>query len=137
MNRIMLILGLVLVKIVSFAGTPPAAVQKAFSQKFPAATNVKWGKENAKEWEGEFKINSTKLSANFSDNGTWLETETEIPLSQLPPIVVSSINEQYPDWEIVGADKIERSKDGILYEADIKSGIKKKEVLLKSNGIFF
>src|SRR5216683_4680125 len=62
----------------------PAAVQKAFEQKFPKATKVGWGKENEKEWEAEFTFNGSKLSANFTSDGVWVETEKEIAISELP-----------------------------------------------------
>lgn len=119
-----------------FAGTPPMAVQEAFTQKFPGTKEVKWGKENATEWEANFIINETKISANFDSKGKWLETETEIPVTQLPPAVLASLQSNYPNWKVAGADKIESIKKGIFYEAVIQSAKKKKEVFLKEDGTF-
>ena len=136
MKKPILIISILFMAITMKAGTPPAAVSKAFAQKFPTATDVKWGKENASEWEAEFKLKTVKNSANFSLDGTWLETETEIPVSELPASVSSAIMAKYPGCKITGGDKIESFKKGILYEADIKTGVIKKEVILKVDGTF-
>ena len=120
--------------IVASAGNPPKAVQKAFKEKFGNATAVKWIKENATEWEAEFLLNSVKISANFSNDGTWVETETTVAITELPLPVVAAIKKQYPIWTIVGAAKIEVSGKVLRYEADIKAGKKKKEVFYTGDG---
>ena len=118
----------------TFAGTPPAAVHKAFAQMFPKAVNVKWGKENSKEWEAEFTLDGKKVSANFSNEGAWVETEKEISVSELPAKVTASIKQQNPGCEISGAYKIESAVKQTKYEADIKIGKTKKEVILFEDG---
>ena len=67
----------------------PAAVTNAFNNKFPGATEVKWEKENAKEYEAEFTLNGDNVSANFGADGTWVETETVIKVADLPAAVVA------------------------------------------------
>lgn len=130
------ILSVALFCICSFAMTPPKAVKDAFEKKFPSATKVVWGKEAAKEWEAEFIFAGSKISANFSEDGAWLETEREIKVSDLPPAVTMAIKTNYPGWVIVEADKTETSKNGIIYEADLKKGKAKKAVGYKEDGTF-
>ena len=88
----------------------PEAVKNAFAKMFPGATNVKWGKENAKEYEAEFKLNKQAVSANFGLDGSWVETETVIPVTDLPAAVTTAINTKYPGATTLHmAEKIEQA----------------------------
>ncbi|MBS1668940.1 MAG: PepSY-like domain-containing protein [Bacteroidetes bacterium] len=112
----------------------PSAVSKAFEQRFANAKHVKWGKENAKEYEADFVLNGIKMSANFDLQGNWKETETEIAITQLPVAVSSSVREHYQGSTIEGASKIEKPDGKIIYETDLKWKGKKKEVELYPDG---
>ena len=114
----------------------PDAVATAFKSKFPTATGVKWGKENAKEYEAEFNLNNTAVSANFKLDGSWVETETTIPSGELPAAVSSAINKKYPGAVYTRTEKIEKPGGKILYEANIKVNGKKKELELNADGSF-
>lgn len=113
---------------------PPKEVQNSFNERFPAVSNVKWAKENNDEWEANFILNGVKSSANFSEDGKWLESESEIPVSELPEKVISSISAGYNGYNITGAAKIENVKGETIYEADLKSGKMKKEVFYLEDG---
>ena len=113
----------------------PTAVKNAFRAKFPNATNVKWGKENAKEYEADFKLNNIVTSANFDGKGNWTETETEIAANALPDAVTTAIKNKYPGSVITKGDKIEKPSK-TLYEADVKVNKKIMEVLLTPEGKF-
>jgi uncharacterized membrane protein YkoI len=112
----------------------PSAVKEAFNKKFTAAETVKWRKENSHEFEGEFRINGIKYSANFSDLGKWLETETTITFDQLPADVQNSFNEKHKRSKVVTAAKIETSAGLTKYEVEIKKGSKTKEFFYLSDG---
>lgn len=113
----------------------PEAVNKAFQNKFPNATNAKWDKENAHEFEADFVWNGAKYSANFSDTGEWLETESTISFNQLPEKVQKAFNNSYPGANVKAVAKIETSKSTTKYEVEIKQSIKNKEVLYIEDGI--
>lgn len=129
-----MIMTTVLVYSFTFAGQPPAAVEKAFKQKFPTATKVSWGKEAAKEWEAEFTFEGNKISANFLEDGTWVETERKIKIADLPNAVATKLKTKYHGWVITEADKTESLKNGTIYEADLKLGKKKKSLAFKEDG---
>jgi Putative beta-lactamase-inhibitor-like, PepSY-like len=114
----------------------PLPVKNAFSTKFPSATNVKWGKENAKEYEAEFKLNNNAISANFKLDGSWVETESVIPVSDLPAVVSAAIKTKYPGAPITLAEKTEQPGNKILYEVTIKVNGKKKGIELNPDGSF-
>ena len=113
----------------------PPAVTKAFNGKYPGATDVKWGKENAKEYEAEFKLNNTAISANFGTDGSWKETETTIKSSELPEAVTKAIQTKYPGGVISLAEKVEKP-DKTYYETVIKINNKKKEIEILPDGKF-
>jgi hypothetical protein len=135
MKKLVMIMSIVFVCSCAFAGTPPDTVKKAFAKKFPTATKVSWGVEGPKEWEAEFTLEGNKISANFSEDGTWLETEREIKAANLPKAVLASIKSKYNDWKIAEADKTETSKHGTIYEVDLKKGMKSKSLAFKENGM--
>ena len=118
----------------SYAGNPPAAVQKAFEQKFPNATNVKWDKENAHEYEASFEWNGDKLSANFSDTGEWLETESTTTFNALPENVQTAFNASHKGATVKAVAKIETSKGNTKFEVEIKQGVKTIEFFYNSDG---
>jgi Putative beta-lactamase-inhibitor-like, PepSY-like len=114
----------------------PAAVSSAFKSKFPEAAEVKWGKENAKEYEAEFKLGTAKVSANFAPDGSWMETEIAMAVTELPAAVSGAINAKYAGAVITAADKIEKPGSKVFYEADVKVNNKRKEVILNEDGTF-
>ncbi len=75
-----------------------------------------------------------KISANFTQDGTWLETEKEIKSTSLPKAVLSAVKLKYNDWKIVEADKTETAKHGTIYEVDLKKGLKTKSLAFKEDG---
>lgn len=112
----------------------PTAVTTAFSQKFPNATKVKWDKENAHEYEASFEWKGINYSANFSDSGEWLETESPSSFNQLPEKVQAAFNASHKGATVKAAAKIETSKGATKYEVEIKQGIKTVELFYTADG---
>jgi Putative beta-lactamase-inhibitor-like, PepSY-like len=113
----------------------PDAVKTAFTNKFPGASEIKWEKENKNELEANFKMNKTVVSANFSLDGTWVETETTIPASELPAPVTNAVNAKYPGAVYERTEMIEKPGGKILYEVNIIVNRKKKELELDPGGV--
>jgi len=116
------------------ASKVPAAVKTAFAKKFAAATDIEWGKENAKEYEAEFKLDGKSASANFLTDGSWVETEMQISITDMPPAVAAAIQKKHPGASILKLYKIDNNKGELTYEAEIKTGSKKQEMIVKADG---
>jgi hypothetical protein len=136
-NLILVFAVALLISITACAQTPqdlPVKIKTAFDQKFPGAQKVKWSKENTTEWEAEFKMAGKEYSANYTADGTWMETEYEIAASEIPAAVIQTLSKEFPGYKLVESEVSETTK-GKVYEFEIKTGMKKTEVALDENGV--
>jgi hypothetical protein len=112
----------------------PENVRLAFSNKFPDVKKVKWSKENANEFEGEYKINGIEKSSNFDKDGQWLVTETEIKSEQLPVAVMAVIKKDFSDFKIEEAEKAETASNQLFYEVTLEKKESNLEVKFSPEG---
>ncbi|HEY3251500.1 MAG TPA: PepSY-like domain-containing protein [Ignavibacteria bacterium] len=96
----------------------PSPVKEKFSSMYPHVTDAKWEMENGK-YEAEFKQNNVETSVLFEANGTYFQTEVEIPVSSLPAGVSDYVSKNLRDSKITEASKIFSSKGIVTYEAEI------------------
>ncbi len=136
MKKIIIVaMALICAYAISFAQIKtPAAVTTAFDKKFPNATNVKWDKENAREYEAEFEWEGVKYSANFSNSGQWLETESPLMFDQLPDKVQKAFNAKHKGTKVKDVSKLEMSKGITKYEVEIMQGSKTIELFYTTDG---
>ena len=111
----------------------PAKVKTAFAEKFPNAKKISWDKENATEWEAEFKMNGKEYSANFDNKGSWKETEYRINKSDIPSAVKSTLDKDFKGYKIEVAE-VSETVDGKVYEFMIEKGNSDMEVVINSYG---
>ncbi len=134
-NIFLVAIAIVVTYTISIAQTKtPVAVSSAFASKFPGATKVKWGKEGAHEFEAEFEMAGMKNSANYSEDGKWLETETGIKYESLPEKVRMAFEKSHKSSEVKETSSIETSKGRSFYEIEIKQGIKTVELFYSADG---
>jgi hypothetical protein len=119
--------------VMSCAQSTPSAVKSTFAKKFPNAKSVEWEKENDSEWEAEFKINEVEYSANFSNDGTWKETEHEIKESELPNAVKNTLDNQFGDYKVEEVELIE-TPEFSGYEIELEKGEETIELVIDNSG---
>ncbi len=112
----------------------PQAVISQFQQKFPDAKKVEWSKESATEMEAEFKMNGEEMSANFSNTGEWLETETEMKEKDLPEAVKNALKSQFADYKVEESEKVATPQQSEAYEVEIEKGETTLDVMLDQSG---
>ena len=82
MKNLFFVIALVAILSLNASGQAvPSNIESAFSKQFPKASNVKWDKENAIEWEAEFKMNAKEeyyLTENLKLKSTLLSIFKEI-----------------------------------------------------------
>lgn len=133
MKRSAIIVVVLAMSLFACAQTPPKSVTDNFNPKFSGATKVKWDQEEANEWEAEFKMNGSEMSASFDNAGTWLETEKEIRDKDLPAAVSKVISEKYAGYDLDEVAEIQ--KPGFSgYEIGLEKGEEMIEIQVKPDG---
>jgi hypothetical protein len=111
----------------------PEIVKKEFAKRYPAAQTIKWSSEETNEWEAEFKINGTEMSASYDNKGTWLESEAEITIKDLPAAVTNTLTKEFPGYKTGEMSAIENPQmKG--FELALKKGGISLEVVFDNMG---
>lgn len=114
----------------------PKTVITSFQTHFGGVRADAWDKEKNGEYEAEFKMNKVEMSANFSSEGTLIETEEEIAITSLLNSVEEYINKNYLGSKIEEASKITDAAGKITYETEIEKGKEEIELIFDANGQF-
>ena len=96
----------------------PAAVKAKFALLYPEVKNVKWEKENG-NYEAEFGQSKIETSIIFDAAANLIQTEHEIPVSELPKGVNDYSSQNLKSKKPVEATKILSASGVITYEAEI------------------
>lgn len=128
---VVLILGLI--SCGKTAGDVPVKVKSAFAEKYPGAKDVDWDMEEEGEWEAEFEINEQEMSANFTSDGAWKESEYTIEESELPSAVKDTLNTKFSGFDIEKAE-ISETMDGRFYEIQMEKEENEMGITIDSQG---
>ena len=108
----------------------PAAAKETFEKTYSGIKGT-WDKEDS-NYEVSFKKDGKDMSAIISENGTIVETETDIPVTELPATVQDYIKQHYQGMTIKEASTIAKANGEVNYEAEVAD----KDVIFDANGKF-
>ena len=113
----------------------PASVTDAFAARYPHATSVEW-KDKLQYFEASFQLNGASISADFSSNGEWQNSERTMTYDQLPEEVKDGFQKsRYADWQKNSITEIQELGKPLQYRVVVqKSGLQKKNLYFDTNG---
>ena len=111
----------------------PESVLESFGTMYPNAKEVEWEHDDD-TWEAEFISNEHEVSAEYSETGGWIETETTLHRNEVPSPVVDGIFAKYPNAEFLKFEEV-RGEDFLAYEVDILFEEEEIEILISGSGL--
>lgn len=112
------------------ASDVPAGVKAAFEKEHPGVAG-KWEKEKA-NYEVSFKQENKAMSCVIDEQGTILETETDIAVSKLPASVLKYVSTHYKGAKIKEGARIVKANGEVNYEAEVG----KQDLVFDEHGKF-
>ncbi|MCF8309376.1 MAG: PepSY-like domain-containing protein [Bacteroidales bacterium] len=112
----------------------PDPVKKAFKTEKPKMNDVEWEKEG-NYFAVEFKEEGVEKEMVYDAKGNVVSTETGIDTGSLMPSIKKYLEENYRDYEIEEAEKIEK-KGKTSFEVEVEANDEEIELLFDSNGQF-
>jgi len=112
----------------------PESVRKNFQEKYPGENDPDWRLDKNNNFESHFKIDGIKYRADFSPDGHWIETETNIKKKNLPKPIKKILKKKYDDNKIYEIEKVEHFLKGTFYDVELKIDGHKKDIEFKADG---
>lgn len=99
----------------------PAAVLDNFQKTYPSVVNSDWSISDNGWHQATFEMDKVPHHASFHPSGVWMETRSNMLLSNLPPTVKTTIEEQYQGYEIAETTLVTHHKKGLIYDVAFKN----------------
>ena len=112
----------------------PDVVKEAFSKKYPDEKKESWSVDKNGSYEAKFKEGGEKFRADFTPDGTWIETETSLKEKDLPKAVKKAIKAQYDDIKIIEIERTDHYKKGLFYDVEFKKDGDKFDIEFAADG---
>lgn len=112
----------------------PDPVKKAFKVEKTDVKDVKWEKEGD-YFAAEFKENGVEKEVVYDAKGNVVSNETGMDTGSLMPSIKKYLEENYSDYEIEEAEKIEE-KGKTSFEVEVEANDEEIELLFDSTGQF-
>ncbi len=111
----------------------PEAVLKTFKKRFLNATEAKWYKKSE---DTVYRVTCVLKEQNaegyISQQGTWINTLTELNPSKLPSAIYKSISEFYSDYTVIAAwNEIRMDKNNQIIVDVVEGKNKQSEIITK------
>lgn len=107
---------------------PPINIRAAFAKEH-SGIKVIWKKERG-HYEANYSDNGKIMSTLYTDGGNKIESETIIPLEQMPTAVMDYIKSHYKGEKIKETSIIKKSNGEENYEVEVKG----MDVLFSKDG---
>ena len=112
----------------------PPAVRDAFNARFPAATEVRWEREDSISFAVDFRDEQAQRSVTFDRTGRWLVSEMTIDTTQLPPQVRLAISRDRAGRTVNEIERVEHPEEESFYEVEFKDANGTMEVAYDADG---
>lgn len=111
----------------------PAKVLDHFSRMEPEASDPVWTRE-AGVYQVDYYLDSRHTTTYYDTEGTWLETESEITVDELPNSILQTIQTKMGEYSIIDMELV-NTKDGeTLYEIDFSKDDRTYDMLFGTDG---
>lgn len=137
MKKLVLSFSLVLTLVAgsAFANADPTIsedVKESFKKEFAGAELVKW-EEAGDHVKAIFVLNGFRTEAYFKQNGELQGSARSLFFSQLPLVVMTSVDKRFAGADIIDVNEVNNSS-GTYYRITLESGKKKYRVRLNADG---
>lgn len=112
----------------------PEAVKKTFKAMYPGENDPDWHVDAHGNYESHFKIKGVKYRADYAADGSWIETETNIKISELPKAIQDEIDHTYFLYAIAEIEKVKHHSKGTFYDVEFKQKGKNKDIEFRADG---
>lgn len=122
-------------------GRPAKDVRSEFARMYPDAWDVEWERTGGEYWVVSFETgrrpDGTERKAWFDKGGVWIQTVTEVPLSDVPQDIKNYLQESeygtahFDDNDV---EYFEMQSGDDFYRFDLVMGGREIEVDVNSNG---